>query len=353
MYPSASSSSSRLCSNCSDGLCNWVRCCLSFSMVVACCSGEEGHRRHGSSCGVRSGRRSDGERGCQELRGEGGEGGRRRGGGGGEGGDRGGIGEGRGEGRGGGGGGGRREEAGVGGGVHEGGDGGGAAHAAADAVDAAPGEAGADDEAGDGEGDREARELRGGEPPPQRPEPGPGLSALRSAELPSQRGARHAGEPHAAPQDDDAEPRRHIAGVSIARHKPGMISNGSVAERACSTSVVTKQGADDERRYFGSSEEQLRRAWNDLAADLVIYAPLEEVFDLLKNLSLHLSLQMEFIVSILMLNLTFGDSCEEIFHMEIHRSNHGSVAEFMTPRGDFCRRNLRRFLENMTRSSGW
>ena len=283
-------------------------------MVVASCSG--GHGR-----GMLQGGQGRGTRGCREddcrVRGGGGgggrDGGKRRGGDGWRGESRvrgfGGEEHGGKEIAGGGGGEGRkgrkgrkgrrrgrgREEPGVRGGVYERGDGGGAAHAAVDAVDAAAGEAGADDEARDGAGDCQAWKLRGGEPALQ-PELGQGLSALRSAELPSQRGAGHAGESVIAPEDDDAEPRgvaEKNSGVSIEEelarnHKPRFARLNHVSVGNYSTSVQAACSQwwlhQLDECYFGSSKDQLHRTRIEVAI-YFIFAPVEEVENVIASAS--------------------------------------------------------------------
>ena len=283
-----------------------------------------------------AGRRHDGEddrqvgqagEGCGREVGGGGRGrGGRRGGSGGGGGAAEGFEGGEERGGEGGGVGGRGEEGGVRGGVYEGGDAGGAALPAAEPQDDAPGEAGAPDEAGHGPRKHAPRELRGREPALP-PEFGQGLSALRIAELPHQGGARHAGESHAAPEDDDAQPRgvakfQSSIEQEFAHHKPGLarLNNGSFG--SCPKSVLAAQDTwsrwwlrQPDECYFGPLEQGLHRARQEVAN--LIHAPFEEVF-LLENVTAAASMVALDVMwafaegryckgdSILTLNFTYG-----------------------------------------------
>lgn len=312
-------------------------------MVVATSCGGEHQSCHGvlqrelqGECEFEAGRRHDGEDDCQvgEAREERG----RKVGGGGRGGGRGGDGSG-------GGGGGEgfkrggereggerwREEARIRGGVHEGGDASRAARPAAESQDAAAGEAGAPHEARHGTREHEARELRGGEPALP-PDLGESLSSLRIAELPHEGGARDAGESHAAPEDDDAQPRSVATPppprppLSIesefAHHKPGLarLNNGSFG--SCPKSVLAAQEAasslwlrQPDECYFGPLEQGVHRARQEVAD--MIRAPVEEVF-LLENVTAAASMVAVDVMwgfaegrynkgdSILTLNFTYG-----------------------------------------------
>jgi hypothetical protein len=85
-------------------------------------------------------------------------------------------------------------------------------------------EAGAAQEARHGESEHAPGQLHGGEPPLP-PELSQGISALWIAELPHEGGARHAGELHAAAQDDEAEPRG-LKDLSLSRESLRIRSQG-------------------------------------------------------------------------------------------------------------------------------
>jgi hypothetical protein len=224
------------------------------------------------------------------------------------------------------------------GGVHEGGDAGGAALPAAESQDGAPGEAGAAHEARHGEGEHAPGELRGGESPLP-PDLSQGLSALRIAELPHEGGARDAGESHAAPQDDDAQPRGLNQALSIeeefAHHKPGLarLNNGSFG--SCPKSVLTAQNAwsqwwlrQPDECYFGPLKQALHRSRQEVAR--LIHAPVEEVF-LLENVTAAASMVALDVMwaftegryrkgdSILTLNFTYG-AVKKAFQVSISLS---------------------------------